>query len=290
MDAPNDRLAYDRDGSLVTSITAAGTITTVAAVNRQRLNSEDEAAVALGNPMRSVAIILSVPHDMTAVFVATASTVASPPTVTIETSKDSTNGLDGTWTSHSLTGLSRHRAVKPNYRIQSMLDFLQPNSSSSDVRAVRFTWSGDFNSQTTYVRALHLYGRPSPGATTDRLALWHPTSDARLPHTWFDWGNTPRSSSADRQFRIKNLSTHLDATDIDLYCEALTPGSPSVAAMHTFSIDGGSTFESALNLSRLEPGEISDVITLRRVVPANAQVSVFSARVAADVNLWEEHV
>jgi hypothetical protein len=85
------------------------------------------------------------------------------------------------------------------------------------------------------------------------------------------------------------MSDHLDATDVDLYCEALTPGAPRVATMHTFSVDGGATFETAVNLPLLGPGGVSNVITIRRVIPTNAQVSVFSARVGVDVNTWMEH-
>ena len=33
--------------------------------------------------------------------------------------------------------------------------------------------------------------------------------------------------------------------------------------------------------------DISDVFTIRRVLPSNATVSVWSARLAADVNAWE---
>jgi hypothetical protein len=136
------------------------------------------------------------------------------------------------------------------------------------------------------MNALHLYGKPSLTATTDRLALWHPTLDLPMPAAWLDWGDTPRSSAADKQFRIKNQSSALTANDVNVYIEALTPGAPSVAGMHTLSDNAGATFSASLSVVALAPGEISVPITLRRVIPANAQLSTWSARVAADVTAW----
>lgn len=280
MDAPNDRVAWDRDGSVLTYITDGGSVLAQSASVRRALNSESESGTATISSQRRVAVVFPVPMDCSAVFLATNFTTP----LVIETSKDTTNGLDGTWSSQFLTGLNTQRDVKPNYRLASALYLLQPNSTSSDLRGIRF--SGVTNNFAGLLRAFHIYGTPSSAATTDRLALWHPTNDVKVPPTWFDWGNVPRSSSADRLFRIKNLSADLYAQDIDVYIDALTPGTPSVVSMHTLSEDNGVSFFTGLNLASLAPGEISPVLILRRVVPADALVSVWSARIAADVNLW----
>ena len=103
--------------------------------------------------------------------------------------------------------------------------------------------------------------------------------------SWFDGGDVPRSSSADKTFRIKNLSATYTANDVDLYVQALTPGSPSAAGMYTLS-DDTVTFQPTLNISTLAPGAISSVFTLRRVTPSDAPISTWSARLAADVNEW----
>lgn len=283
MDAPNDRVAWDRDGSLLTLVNTANAVTPLPASSRRTLNSEDTSVVALDRDanIQIVAVVFPEPMDCTSIF------VASPYNVTwmVETSKDTTNGLDGTWTYQEKTAIPVS-TVAPSYRIRANLWDLLPNSFSSDLRGIRLRRA--FSSYVTGdLYAFHIYGRPSPAASRDRLAFWSPTTDAKLTPSYFDWGNVPVSSAADRSFRIKNLSTDLRAADIDLYVEALTPGTPTVAGMHTISMDGGATFLSSQNLPALEPGAISDVLILRRTVPDNAQTSTWSARVAADVNLWE---
>ena len=281
MDAPSDRVAWDRDGSVLSFTSAAGAVFGQNATAMQAVNNEAQAGVFMGDT-RTVAIVFPIPLDCTAIFFAVS---GATQTWTIETSKDTTNGYDGTWDSHSLTGLNAFRDVKPNYRILSQLYALSSGPVSGDLRGIRARATANHNLE---VRAFHVYGTPSSLSTNERLVFWHPTSNTKLPPYWFDWGDVPRSSSADKSFRIKNLSTDFIANDIDLYPEALTPGSPAVDDMHTISGDGGSTFLASQNIASLDPGEISDVFVLRRTVPSNAQLSVWSARLAADVQEWEE--
>ena len=286
MDAPSDRIAWDRDGSILTLVSDGGGVTAQNATARRAVNDESDVGLTLPpGGVRRVAVVFPLPMDCAAVFIA----LSTASTVTVETSKDTTTGLDGTWNSQFLVGLNALGVVKPRYRMTEHLLALQPNATSSDLRGVRFTGTSQVIPGGSVVRAFHVYGAPSALATKDRLALWHPTSDVKLPTTWFDWGDVPRSTSADRSFRVKNLSEDLVATDVDVYVEALTPGVPSVAAMHTLSENGGATFQTGLNLPALDPGEISDELIVRRVVPANALVSTWSARIAADVNQWEEY-
>lgn len=282
MDAPNDRLAWDRDGSILTYITPSGEVYAQPSSTRRAVNAETETSAQFPISTAQVAVVFPIPTDCSAVFIATADPVTDG---VLYSSKDTTNGLDGTWTLQTYSPVVTQVVVKPYYRVSNRLVRLLPNSTSSDLRGIRFQKSA--GNLTNGLRALHIYGQPSPGATKDRLALWRPDTDAKLPPTWFDWGNVPRSTSADRQFRVKNLSSDLIAGDIDVYVEALTPGDPGVDNMHTISDNGGATFLSSLVLPDLAPGEISDVLTLRRVVPENALVSTWSARIAADVNEWK---
>lgn len=284
MDAPNDRVAWDRDGSLLTLVHSTNAVTMLDATARRTLNSEgsDRLSYATNNGYYMVAVVFPEPMDCTSVFLAGSTDI----TWVLETSKDTTNGLDGTWSYQEKTSVLSVVAPSPAYRVRSNLWDLLPNSFSSDLRGIRIRRTSSPASDFS-LSAFHIYGRPSALASTDRLAFWLPTVDARIPSYYFDWGNVPQSSTADKSFRIKNLSDDLVASDIDLYVESLFPGSPSVAGMHTLSMDGGSTFHPSLNLPALEPGELSDVLILRRVVPNNAQTSTWSARVAADVNLWE---
>jgi hypothetical protein len=278
MDAPSDRVAWDRDGSLLTSISQYGVLSNRSAVEKQAINAESDTATTIA--CVSSQIVFSVPTDVVAMFLSLSYSLTE--TITVYYSTDTTNGLDGSWTStgESFTAASVVRATKPFYRESaSLVTFASPLSA---IRGLRLTMdvAGSF-----YFRSWHVYGTPASSATTDRLAIWHPTSDAKASASWFDWGDAPQSSSADKTFRVKNLSSTYTANDIDIYIQALTPGSPSIAGMHTLS-DDTVTFQPTLNVSSLSPGEISSVFTIRRVIPSDAQISVWSARLAADVNEW----
>ncbi len=278
MDAPATRLSYDRDGSIGAFFTSAGVLDQLTAGELRTINSEAETGVVMASQSR-VAIVFPAPMDVAAVFF---STSAASPTWSLETSVDTTTGIDGTWITHQ-TLVNSLKDVKPNYRIISQLLMTIPGTPSQNVRGVRLSASSAASSS---IRALHIYADVSTLATTDRLAFWHPTLDEELEPNYFDWGNVPRGSSADKSFRIKNVSSDLTANDVTIYMEALTPGVPSVAGMHTISENGGATFLSSVTLTELLPGDLSSVLIVRRTVPLNAQVSVWSARIAADVANW----
>lgn len=281
MSAPNDRVAWDRDGSVLVMVADNGSATAQSASLRRIVNGESGVGIPSS---RSVAILFPVPMDATAAFFAQQKN-HNYYTWSVSTSKDSTNGVDGTWDLQIATIDSR-RDVSPDYRILGKMIMLQANSMSTGIRAIKFT--NIVSDPYIYpITALHIYATPSVSATKDRLAIWHPTSNVKASPDQFDWGEAPRSSSADRTFRIKNLSSSLTAKDISVYIEELTAAPLSVAGMHTLSDNGGSTFLAGLAIPTLAPGSISPVLTLRRVVPANASVSVWSARLAADVTSWE---
>jgi hypothetical protein len=131
-----------------------------------------------------------------------------------------------------------------------------------------------------------IYGEPAPGQNPNRLELWHPTLDEKLPPAFFDWGDVPRSSSADRSFRVKNLSAVQTARSTRVAMEILTDSpAPSVVAQHTLSFGGGS-FVPQVNIGDLAPGAISPAVTLRRVTPSNAVLSLWSFRVFAESTDW----
>lgn len=280
MNAPASRLAYDRDGTIGVSVTASGIITQLTQADLQLLNDEAEGALTLTTRAR-LALVFPAPIDIEAIFWALSSSAL---TWTIETSKNTTTGIDGTWTVQVPAGTSFLKDVRPGYRIADFLTPMLDGSPSRGVRGIRFTTPSNV---TIGFRALHIYGNLSSTATPDRLEFWSPSVDGEVSATQFDWGNVPRGSSADRTFRIKNMSSSLVAEGVEVYVESLTPGSPSVPGMLLFSIGGG-PFAPSVTVGDLDPGEISPVITLRRNIPSNAQVSVWSARLVADVTSWTE--
>lgn len=285
MNAPSDRVAYDRDGSLMVAILGDGTILNQAATAMRAVNAEGGSGWAMPSNTGKVAIVFPIPMDLAAVFIYW----TSLSNINVHTSKDTTNGVDGTWTAQ-MTGVPPASALAPNYRMLAELEVFAPSASLTAVRGVRFEMTNNPSSglSNNILRAFHVYGVPSATATDDRLVFWHPTSDVKMPTTHLDWGDVPRGTSEDRSFRIKNLSTNRIALGTVLFFEGLVSASPPPVGMFLLSDNAGSTFQTTLDLPDLDPGEISDVLVVRRNIPTNALVSVWTVRLVADVTTWEE--
>lgn len=277
MDAPSDRVAYDRDGSVFSTIDNVNTVIGHPTTAMRAMNAEGGGGYQLPNNTGAFAVVFPIPMDVSAVFMYWQNTNG----VNWQTSKDTTNGLDGTWTTQ-LTNAASPAALSPQYRQLAQLEQFSPSASTTEVRGIRA--SAGFSGAT--IRAFHVYAVPSATATKDRLVFWHPTSDVKLTPTYFDWGDVPRGTSEDRAFRIKNLSTNKIAKGTVLYIEAMVNVNPPTQGMFTLSDNGGSTFVTSLTLPDLAPGATSSVLVCRRVIPTNALVSVWTVRMIADVNTW----
>lgn len=281
-DVPSWRMAYDRDGSQGYAISAdLQTITPLTTTQMKSLN--DESSVDIVGFERGGYCLIWFPEvrDLDGYFYRAYGQVAGVQ-VGIETSTNTTNGVDGTWSVVRAYGDALNSsAVSPDYRsgITSATVF--------GIRAVRVRVTSGNGGSGLF--ALHLYGEPIPGANPNRLEVWHPTLDQRTIPSHFDWGDSPRSSSADKSFRIKNLSSVQTANSIRIAQEILTDaavGQPSVVGQHTLSADGGGTFLPQVNIGTLAPGTISSVVTVRRNTPSNAQLGVWAPRIFAEANSW----
>lgn len=137
--------------------------------------------------------------------------------------------------------------------------------------------------------ATHIYGEVD-SVDEDRLAMWRPDLDVEAPTDWFNWGDTPLSSSADKSFRIKNMSGDLTATDISLHTSASfvngTAGFAAPSTMFVYSNDNRVTWHTDLTIAALSPGATSGTLWIRRTVPADAPLSNWSPRVIAEVDTW----
>jgi hypothetical protein len=274
-DAPSWRMAYDRDGTQVVLIDASNVLTAqtsgvVAATNDE--NAVSGLMAGGGQVVMRWAFVFPELRDLDGYCIIKASGSVS----VCEVSTDTTNGFDGTWS--AITTASQTSAgAAPLYRtaIQSV--------TALAVRAFRFTYQNATSPGP--IHTVHLYGEPAPGQNPNRLELWHPTLDQKLPPAFFDWGDVPRSSSADRLFRVKNLSSVQTAGAVRVAMDVLTDASPSVPAQHTVSYGGGS-FLAQVTLGDLAPGAISGPVTLRRITPSNAALSLWAFRVFAESTAW----
>jgi hypothetical protein len=192
----------------------------------------------------------------------------------VQVSTNTTNGIDGTWSSLGTTGLVNGGQTKPDFRTKIA------SATVLAVRAIRLSLGTWQSNTTTWLYSAHIYGEPAPGQNTNRLELWHPTMDEKLPPAYLD-------SSADRAFRVKNLSSAQTAKSVRVAMEILTDSAaPSVVAQHTLSFGGGS-FVAQVNVGDLAPGAISPPVTLRRVTPSDAVLSLWNFRVFAESTDWQ---
>jgi hypothetical protein len=280
-DHPSWRMAWDKDGSVCVKINPNdGLPVDLTMAQMQALNDEGPTAgPQFGDRQQAwdwCVIIFPELRDIDAMFVQHTGNYAVR---NLQVSTDTTNGVDGTWTVVNAGDFGYTGLVKPAYRT---------NIASSTILAIkglRFQAGFGGLSSVGNIQTIHLYGEPAPDENLQRLEIWHPTLDERVPPAHFDWGDTPRGSSADQTFRVKNMSPSLTAHSIRVYLEALTDTVPSVPAQHLIS-QGGS-FLAQQNIGTLAPLAISPALTLRRVTPSNAVLSLWDFRMMAESLDWD---
>lgn len=195
--------------------------------------------------------------------------------INVQVSLNTTNGFDGVWTTIDavMLGAFYDGNVNPHFRTRAA-----GLAGAANVKGIRFSHTNDINFD---VRAIHLYGAPGSLATTTRLAVWDPVLDQPAVIEALDFGDSPKSSSKELRFRLKNVSASAIATATSVAVESITdPGpGPDTSAMFLFSKDNGITFAAAANVGTLSPGQISVQVLARLVVPNNADLGTWCARV-----------
>jgi len=295
-DVPGYRIAYDRDGTVLAWIDPLNAITQLTNANAISLNDESDSTYITpvnGNQQfHYLAFLFPASVDFAGYYFRSSvmSTQGSSSTLlmsdAMQTSTNTTNGLDGTWTTVAnpylgdfTNSTNGNLPTWPYYRnhIQSL--------SASAITAVRFRISYRGYPASMPIETVHLYGTTTSGGNPDRMDIWHPTLNQRLDAAGFDFGDTPRGSTADISFRVKNISSTKTANNITVGMEALTDTSPTNVSQYTMNYNGG-TFASTQAIGSLTTGQISSVMVLRRTTPSNAVMSVWDTRVTAVAATW----
>lgn len=285
-DPPNHRLQYDRDGTTVLGITSSDDIKEISDSVRQRLNDEGRSEMNVsgnftdGGSLRRLVFLFPEPIDLSHyLFVYEGDFGASDPGGSLESSNDTTNGVDGTWSTVISSWSWLEGAVRPRYRSQFGA------AEALGVKAIRFN-----NNPTIYlndeINSVHLYGVYSSAAPA--LQVWDPDSDQRIAPAHLDWGDAQRGTTATKRFRVKNTSTSEDAIGVTLSTNALTDPTPSNPGQHDFSDDGGASFADPLDIGDLAAGEISGELLLRRDLQSDAALGVWALRILAEATSWSE--
>lgn len=271
-DVPGPRMAYDRDGSAGFRL-KSGDVTSLTQSEMEDLNDESH-ATGVTTPDRGATygVIFPELRDIAGYFLSWEPFGDSWTAGTVETSPNTTNGLDGTWTSRGSGSVSS--STQPEYRSQVT------TLAVSGVKGIRVTFTQNTGpSHGSAVYEMHFFGSIASGENPDRLRFWLPTTDAEIDGAYFDYGEVGRGSTSDVTFRIKNNSASITATDIDLSVEALTDTTPSVPPQ--FELSDGGAFGPTLTIASLAPGALSSVLTVRRTTPSDASLALWAARLVA---------
>ncbi len=137
-----------------------------------------------------------------------------------------------------------------------------------------------------FLLVAHLYGTPETSSQGEFLSAWSPTLDKQLDPGHLSWGDHPRSSSADKTFRVRNSSSVKTAMDVLVSVEdAYGYGSPFPSQQLLLSLDGD-TWAETVTIGALSPGSVSPIINVRRNTPVNAPLGSWSPRIVFDVGSW----
>ena len=284
-DVPGPRMSYDKDGSVLARYNNVDDeIVIISSLVKSKLNSEDNIGALTINPQPTASefylgVIFPEERSIDGIFVSAIAPINGAPDqfmdIDVEYSTDTTNFIDGTWT---VAYADLPFALKPKTDYRSSINNLSI-ASAVGIRIIDRANSGN----TGQIKNLHLYG--SIINDSNRLAFWHPEDDVPLSGAWLDFGNHKQATYTSKLFRLKNLSPSDTANTIRLSTQALTDTLPTNVSQYTLSYpdyDAGA-FNDYIEISTLEPQEISDVIEYKRATLSNAIISTWSVRLFADV-------
>lgn len=282
-DTPGPQIMYDRDGSVGFSIDSGNNITQFTQGELDSMNNEStDGPRSLGQQSPGIYVGVIFPQLIDLVGYCLTGQVDDTNQSewnTLEYSTDTTNGLDGTWTTLRASGLGRVGGVKPGYR-----DNIQTQVVGG-IKAIRFYMPGTGSGESSTVYTFHLYGTITTGEVPHRLRIWHPTTDTPLTGPGLDFGDISRLSNPIKTFRVKNISGTLTANSIVISREALTDASPTVVGVTTID-NAGSGYAASQNIGSLAPGAISGIISLKLSPGASAALGLWRQRIKAAASSW----
>lgn len=276
-DLPGHRFALDKDGSIAFRIMNDNSLVVLNSTETAEMNDEDDSAYISGNSPVWVGWVFPQTRTILGVFQGGYDNDSGGNDEQWLYSTDTTNGQDGTWT-ELLPTLGATQSAPTLGRWRSAIR----TCNQAGVKGVKTVRGSTYSFQGTNISTVHVYGTID-GGPTDRLALWHPTLDQQLAANDFNWGDIGQGSTADKTFRVKNLSATLTASSITVSLDALTH--TTMATQHSLS-DDGSTFGTTISITTLAPGVMSSVLTLRRSTPSNAAIGPHAMRVLATAASW----
>jgi hypothetical protein len=342
---PGPRIAYDQDGTLVfarstTSAAYKGGVVQGDPRAVQALNSVFDPPAIMGDryfsaqadadawlywdyPTPTPYLIFLFPVQMQMQGILFCHTATPTLRWTVETSTNTTNGIDGDWVKvGSFTNGTWSAALArddPDYYVSyqftsgvpytrqayarySLGMYYRQTASANDGKGIaamsgmgtrnvaglrmypgEVPDSGNFD--VSGPMTVLLYGTPESSSHPDYLALWQTDLDLPVAAGYLDFGDVPAGSSSDKSFRIKNLSAERTANGITLSAHR-EEKQPTPASDILFSTDLGQTWSSTVEVGSISPENISTRVLVRRVTNKATVLGPDEVRVDVTVGKW----
>lgn len=275
-DVPGNRFAYHVDGSTILLKDGANTLYDITSSSAS-LNDEDLSNGLSVDSRNSLILVFPQLRNLQGYFISyTAGNYGGSYDMTsqsLQSSVDTTNGLDGTWSTVVNPWTLHINKMSPEYR-QNI-----SSAAASGIKGLRFNFTDNGNTWHEF-RGVHLYGSIPVTQTPDRLIFWESLNDNETPAAYFDWGDIPRSTAQTKQFRIKNNSATQTANSI-----TISAGAQTYTMALELSVDNVS-FSSSVNIGNLGPGVVSSTLYVRRTIPADEPLRAQAIRLSAVAASW----
>ena len=306
--SPEKKFAYDEDGSIMWKINSvpaswpaveASTITLAGSTNLTDINDTAPQTTTFWNQGTNdgaMAVCIYFPEQRTIeglYWYQTKNIRNSFPhsIAEIEYSSDTTNGIDGTWTNGLATlsdsngdviGVYSGISVSNSYRSQI-------NAVNwSNVRAIRWfsAGGGDLLPPAIILSNFHVYGTIPLTQSPDRLIAID--NDTGLEYDMNqDWGDVPRGVTLDKEIKLRNNSSTLDASNITITFEDINPAPGGTSnTWHTIKEAGGAFGASLSYTGSILAGADSNLITVRLTIADDEDISLQEARMQINVATW----
>lgn len=275
-DVPGHRFAYDLDGTYVSvdpqnggafSAVDAGLMNDESSDEFVMISYDQRAAIT-----RQLAFAFPEPRDISGIFVMS---IYTPSTMRLDTSTDTTDGSNGTWTAGPNVMTARFNRFYPESR-----SAIFPVSllGIKGLRLVASVTSATFLG--LHLQGLHLYGFTSPTQSPERLEWWDPTLDQQVAKAALDFGDTAQGTMSTKTLRLRNLSATKVANSVAITANNAAGGETLLASGITFSLDNV-TYSASVTLPTLAALTTSPLIYVRRTVGAADASSIRFARIVA---------
>jgi len=292
--APGRRIPIDIDGSMIKyykkaqgtySTDAEGTappggMTTATQTERAAVTEADVttgtyvSTSSFSNAACWIYVVFSEAMDLDGIF---AQLMRPHGTLTkwAQISYDTTNGEDGTWSSYSLTDVDDSESDSWREDVTDV--------ALIAVTGMRFyVFNSGLGASVGYSE-LHFYGEPNGGR--GRLEIVDADASDVAFTAPIDFGDTPRGQISTHSVKVKNNHATERADTVSFDVEALLATADDWV---TFSTNGGTSYTAGpISLGNIAAsGGLSTTIIVKQVVPEDADIGPFDARLVAEATSW----